>query len=68
MIKDKKTERVSEINGTHSMRYLFKPEVEHFLKLSGLKEKYCAEWMTNKLPSIDAWSIYFIVAPQADTN
>lgn len=60
VIKDKKTERVSEINETHRMRYLFKPEVEHFLKLSGLEEKYSAEWMTDNPLGLKTWNAYFI--------
>ncbi len=68
VVTDKKTGRVSEINETHSMRYLFIPEVEYFLTLSGFKQKYCAEWMSNKSPGFDTWGIYFLGVPQIKAN
>jgi SAM-dependent methyltransferase len=60
LIKDKATCRVEEIHETHSMRYLFNPEVEEMLHRTGFKLYTCTEWMTNKAPGFDTWNTVFI--------
>ncbi|WP_347272950.1 class I SAM-dependent methyltransferase [Candidatus Kuenenia sp.] len=68
LVVDKVTNNITEIRETHPMRYLFKPEIDELLFASGLKVVECAEWMTNKSPGFDTWSIYFIATPQMDTK
>lgn len=60
IIKEKKrdlTERISEI---HTMRYFFKPELEHFLNSHGFSLIHCEEWMTGRLPGCDTWGVCWV--------
>jgi SAM-dependent methyltransferase len=59
-IEDKNTDKIEEIKETHTMRYLFKPEIEFFLKISNLTLIETQEWMSKDKPSIKTWNIYFI--------
>lgn len=59
-IKDKKNEEVEELQETHRMRYLFKPEIELLLTDIGLKSIKSGEWMTSKNPGFETWGVYFI--------
>jgi len=65
IILDKKADKISEINETHKMRYLFKPEIQHFLSSVGFRLIDCAGWMTNKVPGFDTWGVYFVVTPDS---
>ncbi len=60
VIQDKTSGNVEEINETHRMRYLFKPEVEVLLRAQGLTMIHCEEWMTGKAPGFDTWSACFV--------
>lgn len=50
-----------EFNETHTMRYLFIPEVRMLAKRSGFSVLVSGEWMTNKNPDVDTWSVYFVL-------
>ena len=58
--EEKATGRRSEIREVHSMRYLFKPEVEDMLLETGFGPSSCVEWMTEASPGFDSWSVCFI--------
>lgn len=60
-IKDKNSGVVEELQETHRMRYLFKPEVELLLKQFEMELLEYREWMTNKKPGCDTWGVYFVV-------
>ena len=60
-IKQKNTGTVEELQETHRMRYLFKPEIKLLLTQSGLEYVDSREWMTNREPGFDTWGIYFVV-------
>jgi len=59
-ITDKQTGTVEELRETHTMRYLFSPEVELLLEGSGLKLKDSAEFMTDKPLGLDTWTAVFV--------
>jgi SAM-dependent methyltransferase len=59
-IKDKNTGKVEELQETHRMRYLFKPEIDLLLTESYLEPIECGEWMTKRKPGFDTWGVYFI--------
>jgi SAM-dependent methyltransferase len=60
VVQDKETNKTSEITETHKMRYLFRPEILHFLNETGFELLGSAEWMTDNPPGLDTWSVHFI--------
>jgi SAM-dependent methyltransferase len=58
-IREKATGKVEEIEETHRMRYLFKPEVENLLSGCGFSLIECGEWMTGKEIGSGTWNVYF---------
>jgi SAM-dependent methyltransferase len=60
IIKDKKSGNADELKETHTMRYLFKPEVAMMLKLAGLELIHGEEWLTGKVPGFDTWGVCFV--------
>jgi SAM-dependent methyltransferase len=60
-IKDKSSGTVEELQETHKMRYLFKPEIEFFCSANQLVSVQSGEWMTDKQPGLNTWGVYFIV-------
>ena len=59
-VTDKRTNKDSAINETHSMRYLFKPEIELLLNSNGFQLIDFQEWITGKTPGFDSWGVCFI--------
>jgi SAM-dependent methyltransferase len=59
-IKEKAGKQVNELQETHRMRYLFKPEIERFLAETGMNIVENIEWMTGKKPGFDTWGVCFI--------
>lgn len=59
-IKQKSTGSVEELQETHRMRYLFKPEVSLLFSQSGFEYVESLEWMTNREPGFDTWGVYFV--------
>ncbi len=59
-IENKQTGVVDELRETHSMRYLFSPEVELLLEACGLTLKDSVEFLTNKPLGFDTWSAVFV--------
>jgi SAM-dependent methyltransferase len=60
IIRDKATGNVRELQETHPMRYLFKPEIELMLEVAGFKLEDCFEYMTENEPGYDTWNACFI--------
>lgn len=61
---DKVTNNVTEIRETHPMRYLFKPEIDELVSVSGLNTLECAEWMTDNPLGLNTWKAYFVATKQ----
>ena len=59
-IKEKSTNEVEDLQETHRMRYLFKPEIGLLLSKAHLKLVNSGEWMTTNNPSFNTWGVYFI--------
>lgn len=59
-ISDKKTGAVQEIHETHTMRYLFTPEVKLMLENVGFNILASEEWMTKKALGLDTWGAVFV--------
>ena len=60
-IRDKQTEAVEEIQETHTMRYIFKPEIEHIVQQLGMELVDTYEWMKQATPDVSSWNACFIV-------
>ena len=60
IIKNKLTDKMTELRETHKMRYLFKPEIEDMLVNLGFTPVICTEWMTDKAPDFDTWNVCFV--------
>lgn len=58
LIKD--GNRCEELQETHSMRYLFQPEVELLLAQHHMKLLHAEEWMSGKSPGSDTWGVVYI--------
>lgn len=61
ILKNKKIGDIEEMSETHRMRYLFKPEMEHFARESGMSIVAVSEWLTGKEPGFDTWGVCFVV-------
>lgn len=59
-IKDKSTGRMEILKETHRMRYLFKPEIEQILELSGLSLINGQEWLSDNELDFSTWNGCFI--------
>ena len=63
-VRDKQTDKVAEINETHRMRYLFKPEIEQLLALSGLSLINSQEWLSGNELGFNTWNGCFLAKNQ----
>ena len=61
-IKDKTSGTVDELRETHTMRYLFKSEIELLLSELQMQLIESQEWLTNQQPGFNTWGVYFIVS------
>lgn len=59
-ILDKATNIHENIKETHKVRYLFKPEIEHFLDKADFDLIYSKEWLTGNEPNENTWGVCFI--------
>lgn len=59
-ITNKQTGNSENIQETHKMRYLFNPEIEHFLKMNDLKLIHSEEWISGNKPDFNSWYVTFI--------
>jgi SAM-dependent methyltransferase len=60
IITDKKTGAVQELRETHTMRYLFSPEIEMIANDAGFKILAKEEWMTKRTLAFDTWNGLFV--------
>jgi SAM-dependent methyltransferase len=59
-ILNKLTGSAETISEKHSMRYLFKPEIEFYLQKSRLKLMGFYQWLTLDTPTMDSWNVVAI--------
>lgn len=59
-ITDKISGTTQVLNETHTMRYLFSPEIEFMLSCAGFKIIAGEEWMTKKTLGFDTWGALFV--------
>lgn len=59
-VKNKLSSRIDEIREKHCMRYLFAPEVQELLGISGMKQLRSEEWMSGNEPGDQTWSVCFV--------
>lgn len=64
-LRDKNSGTVREINETHRMRYLFHPELEQMLAMSGFELVTAEEWLTSAPLSLASWNALFIARKPA---
>lgn len=60
IIEDKETHQVKRIHETHSMRYLFFPEIQSLLEETGFSLVESGEWMTGAPLSSSVFSACFV--------
>ena len=59
-IRDKQSGTVGELRETHTMRYLFAPEVQLFCERVGLKLQETRRFMEEGEPGFDSWNVVFL--------
>jgi SAM-dependent methyltransferase len=62
LITDKHSGAVQELRETHTMRYLFSPEVELLLEASGLELRDSVEFMSNGPLGANTWNAVFVAS------
>jgi SAM-dependent methyltransferase len=60
-IKDLDSTAIDELKETHTMRYLFKPELELILSKLQMQIVEHREWLTDRQPGLNTWGVYFII-------
>jgi SAM-dependent methyltransferase len=60
-IKDLNTGTIEELKETHTMRYLFKPELELISNEMHMQIVDCREWLTNQQPGLKTWGVYWVI-------
>ncbi len=60
VVRDKLAADMDEIEETHEIRYLFRPEIELLLHTVGLELITCGEWMTAGEIGEGSWNVYFV--------
>lgn len=59
-VKTKDSGVVEELQETHTMRYLFKPEINDYLENTEIKLITQGEWITDRDAGLNTWNVYFI--------
>lgn len=59
IVKKDNNNLCEEFYETHRMRYLFRPEIEHFLSQTGFEILDFKEWLTGNEASFGSWNVYF---------
>lgn len=60
LVEDKESGNYEILNETHTMRYLFKPEIEGFMESANFRVEKCEEWLSGNEPGFDTWGVTFI--------
>ncbi|MDI6716140.1 MAG: class I SAM-dependent methyltransferase [Actinomycetota bacterium] len=58
-ILDKDIQVTEEFREVHRMRYLFTPEVKRLSENNGMEIIFSCEWMADREPGFDTWSVCF---------
>lgn len=58
-VEEKSSGSIQKITECHPMRYLFTPEVKRLAHDAGMEVLASEEWMTNRKPGLDTFSVYF---------
>jgi hypothetical protein len=56
-VEDKGSGRIDQIRETHTMRYLFLPELARLAQAHGFRSWEAEEWMTGRRPGPDTWGV-----------
>ncbi len=56
-VRDHRTDLIDEFQEHHRVRYLFLPELDELLSSAGLRTEFVHEWLTDRAPTIDSWSV-----------
>jgi SAM-dependent methyltransferase len=59
-MKAKSSKAVEELHETHTMRYLFKPEIDQLCHSFQFKEIEFCEWITGSQAGFNTWNVYGI--------
>ncbi len=60
LIENKKDLQKTNLQETHSMRFLFLPEIEELLNEAGFELLTSEEWLTGNKPSESTWGVAFV--------
>ncbi|WP_309736620.1 class I SAM-dependent methyltransferase [Chamaesiphon sp. OTE_75_metabat_556] len=60
-VKDKNSSAIDELSETHTMRYLFKPELELLFSQLQMQIVDDREWLTDRRSGLNTWGVYFII-------
>ena len=62
---NKQTRQTTAIRESHRMRYLFLPEIQQFTQDAGLEFLGAWQWLTDKAPGLDSWSVVCLARHRA---
>lgn len=57
LIVEKQSEKLTRVDETHRMRFLFLPEIAQFLETAGFQLEHAEEWMSGRKPSAATWGV-----------
>lgn len=60
-VRDLASDEVEQLQETHRMRYLFKPEVELLAESSGMRLEHTCNWMSDDEPDATTWGVCFVL-------
>jgi SAM-dependent methyltransferase len=55
LIMEKSSSNVEQVHETHRMRYLFMPEIDGFIRSTGMAKLFACEWLTGRALGRDTW-------------
>lgn len=60
LIEERASGRIERLSENHRMRYLFEPEISHFLECAGFVPVKFGEWLTSQPAGVKTWSAYAV--------
>jgi SAM-dependent methyltransferase len=61
VVTDKKSMSRRTFSETHTMRYLFTPEICSLAETAGMEVLAAEEWLTGRPPGLDTWSVFYVL-------
>ena len=61
VVTDRTTMSRRTFKETHTMRYLFTPEIRHLARTSGMELLAAEEWLTGQPPGSETWSVFYVL-------